>query len=147
MKLKIKKLHQDAIVPKYATAGAACFDLNAINVKIPTPVNTGGPITFDTGLAFEIPEGWVMMIFSRSGSGFGKDTRLANCVGIIDSDYRGQVRVKITRDPSNSEILVVSNGDRIAQAMLIPVSQVEFDLVEELSSTERGAGGFGSTGK
>lgn len=147
MKLKIKKLHPDAIVPKYATAGAGCFDLHAINVKIPTPVNTGGPVTFDTGLAFEIPEGWVMMIFSRSGSGFGKDTRLANCVGIIDSDYRGQVRVKLTRDPSNSEVLIVSNGDRIAQAVLMPVLQVEFDLVDELSSTERGAGGFGSTGQ
>lgn len=147
MKLKIKKLHPDAIVPKYATAGAGCFDLHAINVKVPTTVNTGGPVTFDTGLSFEIPEGWMMLIFSRSGTGFVKDTRLANAVGCIDSDYRGQVRVKLTRDPSNNEILVVSNGDRIAQAALFQVPQVEFELVEELSSTERGTGGFGSTGK
>lgn len=145
--LKLKKLHPDAVVPKYATAGAGCFDLHAIDVKTPTTVYSGAPVTFRTGLAFEIPEGWLMLIFSRSGSGFNHDTRLANCVGIIDSDYRGEIKVKLARDQANSDALTVSNGDRIAQAMLIRADQWGVEVVEELSSTERGTGGFGSTGQ
>lgn len=146
-KLKIKKLHPDAIVPKYATAGAACFDLHAVCVKITTPVHTGCPVVFRTGLAAEVPEGWVMLIFSRSGSGFKKDTRLSNAVGVIDSDFRGEIMVKLSRDSSNSEVLTVKNGDRIAQAMLVKVEQWEMVEVDDLSSTVRGAGGFGSTGQ
>lgn len=100
--------------------------------------------TFDTGLAFEIPPGWVMLIFSRSGHGFKSQTRLANCVGVIDSDYRGQVSVRLTVDAGGG--LSVAHGDRIAQAMLVPIPRVELIEVDELSDTERGAGGFGSTG-
>lgn len=85
-----------------------------------------------------------MMVYSRSGHGFKSDVRLANCVGVIDSDYRGEVKVKLTND--GNEYMQVNEGDRIAQAMIIPVEQVKFIEVAELSDTERGTGGFGSTG-
>lgn len=145
MKLKIKKLHKDAITPTYATSGSACFDLYAINEK---PVEVGVSVIIPTGLAFEVPEGYVMNIFSRSGHGFKDDLRLANCVGKIDSDYRGEVMVKLTSDKQGNNGLKIKSGDRIAQAEIVPVHRVnEFVVVDELSSTDRGAGGFGSTGK
>lgn len=147
LQLKIKKLHQDAVVPKYATAGAACFDLHACCPGT-TPLLMRNPgcvaATFDTGLSFEIPPEWVMLIFSRSGHGFKSETRLANCVGVIDSDYRGQVFVRLTVDDGGE--LSVAHGDRIAQAMLVPIPRVALIEASELSDTERGAGGFGSTG-
>lgn len=147
MKLKIKKLHPAAMLPTYATPGAACFDLYALpeNDKA-VPVCFGLPTTIPTGLAFEVPEGHVMLIFSRSGHGFNNDTRLANCVGVIDSDYRGEVKVKLTRDQSPTSYPIFKHGDRIAQAMVIPLPKVTFEEVQELSDTQRGNGGFGSTG-
>lgn len=153
MKLKVKALHPGAIVPQYATDGAACFDLHA-RMEKPweegevsyAQVNPGTPTVIRTGLAFEIPDGYVMLIFSRSGHGFKNDIRLANCVGVIDSDYRGEVQVKLTNDNSDGNFLTVKHGDRIAQAMIVPVERVELVQVDELSSTERGEGGFGSTG-
>lgn len=146
MKIKIKKLHTDAIVPKYATSGAACFDFHAIDCK-PTEICHVVPRTFRTGLAFDIPDGLVMIVYSRSGHGFKNDTRLSNCVGVIDSDYTGEVMVRLTSDSVQSDVLRVCSGDRIAQAMIIPVTQVnEFEIVDELKQTARGAGGFGSTG-
>jgi dUTP pyrophosphatase len=87
-----------------------------------------------------------MLVFSRSGAGLVRDTRLANCVGVIDSDYRGEVFVRLSRDMAPSEHLIVHEGDRIAQAMVLPVHQVEFEVADELSATERGEGGLGSTG-
>ena len=147
--LKIKKLHPDAELPSYATDGSACFDLAAVDVYPPMgrTVQVGDPAVFRTGLAFEIPQGWVMLIFPRSGHGFNNSTRLANCIGVIDSDYRGEVRVKLTRDYCNyTGLLKVKNGNRIAQAMLVRADQWAFEMVEELSETDRGEGGFGSTG-
>lgn len=154
MKLKFKKLHPDAIAPQYATAGAACFDLHALGPAEPTSdgalVSSCFPLTIRTGLAFEIPDGHVMLIFSRSGHGFKHSTRLANCVGVIDQDYRGEVLVKLTTDDNlhvnELSQLRVRPGDRIAQAMLVPIPRVELNLVDELTDTARGAGGFGSTG-
>ena len=153
MKLNVKALHPDAIVPQYATVGAACFDLHALMEKAwvegpeaSAQVNPGTPTVIRTGLAFEIPDGYVMLIFSRSGHGFKNDIRLANCVGVIDSDYRGEVQVKLTNDNSEGNFLTVKHGDRIAQAMIVPVERVELVQVDDLSSTERGEGGFGSTG-
>lgn len=146
MKLKIKKLHPDAILPKYATPGAACFDIHAgVLPDHQVFVAHGAPTIISTGLAFEVPENHVMLVFSRSGHGFKSDVRLANCTGIIDSDYRGELKVKLTKD-NLGEFLHIINGDRIAQAMIVPVDRVEFEEGEELSDTERGAGGFGSTG-
>jgi len=151
MQLKVKKLHKDAVLPRYASAGAACFDLHAIG-SVQLELNNSRTQRFRTGLSFEIPKGWVMLIFSRSGHGFKFDTRLANCVGVIDADYRGEVMVKLTFDgdmDGSDEVNPVpffGQNDRIAQAMLVQIPQVELVEVDELSDTVRGSGGFGSTG-
>lgn len=154
MKLKIKKLHPAAIIPTYGTPGAACFDLYAATVAGATNIGSNvwstDPVTCDTGLAFEVPEGHVMLVFSRSGHGFKDDIRLANCTGVIDSDYRGPVQVKLTCDRQDDEVSVpfhVKPGDRIAQAMIIPVPTIKFLLADELGTTDRGASGLGSTGR
>lgn len=151
MKLRILKLHPEARVPQYATEGAACFDLHAVieSACMEAEPRYTEPVTTRTGLAFEVPAGHVMLIFSRSGHGFNHDTRLANCVGVIDSDYRGEVQVKLTRDPRDEFVptLRFQHGDRIAQALILPIPRVEFEVVEELTTTDRGAGGFGSTGQ
>jgi len=154
MHLKVKKLDPAAILPVYATPGAACFDIHAL-----TPwgspdwdshearrVDGSSPQTFRTGLAFEIPDGHVMLVFSRSGHGFKNDVRLANATGIIDADFRGELMVKLTCDSDLSQELIVRPGDRIAQAMIVPIPRVEMVEVDELGTTERGAGGLGSTG-
>ena len=159
MNIKIRKLHPGAIVPTYGTAGAAAFDLYAATVEktlVAEPYEVGGdrydsyrddfPITAGTGLAFEIPEGYAMFIYSRSGHGFKHGVRLANCVGVIDSDYRGEVMVKLTTDDPDTR-LDIASGDRVAQAVILPVPQVVFEVVDELTPTARGTGGFGSTGK
>lgn len=140
MQVKIKHLHPDAKTPTYATDGSACFDLYAATAEFakipPIPTNTN----FSTGLAFEIPKDHVMLVFSRSGHGFKEGASLINCVGVIDSDYRGEVAVKMNK-PISAGV-----GDRIAQAMIIPVNQVQFEVSDMLSETARGAGGFGHTG-
>ena len=141
MKLKIKKLHPDAVIPKYATSGAACFDLTAVD-KIYDPAN--GIIEYRTGLAFEIPEGYVGNIYPRS-SVYKTCLSLVNSVGKVDCDYRGEVKAFfriVNRVPNDYEI-----GDRICQMEIVPVHQVEFEEVDELTLTERGEGGFGSTGR
>lgn len=141
MQVRVKRLNVTATIPTYATPGAACFDLYA-DGSSPQPDITQ---TVQTGLAFEVPQGHAMLIFSRSGDGFKRDVRLSNCVGVIDSDYRGAVSVKLRRD--SGEGLVIHPGDRVAQALILPVEQVNFVDSFELSDTERGSGGFGSTGK
>ena len=147
MQLNIKKLHPDAKTPTYATEGSACFDLYAVEVEPDTRLINGKPQSFRTGLSFEIPAGYVMLVFSRSGHGFNYSTRLSNCVGIIDSDYRGEVMVRLIRDTDSlTSPNFFSTGDRIAQAMLVPVEQVVFFETEELTETERGSEGFGSSG-
>lgn len=153
MNLKFKKMHPAAITPTHGTPGAACFDLYAATVagasKIGSNVWGTDPVTCDTGLSFEIPYGYAMLVFSRSGHGFKDDIRLANCVGVIDSDYRGSVQVKLTSDRQNEDHeppFFVKPGDRIAQAMIVPIPAVTLEEVEELSATERGTAGFGSTG-
>ena len=144
MLIKIRRLHPAAIIPSYGSDGAACFDLHAIVDDEPLEVRQGLTATFRIGLSFEIPDGHVMMVFSRSGHGFKSDVRLANCVGVIDADYRGELQVKLTADDGGK--LTVRHGDRIAQAMIVPIPSVRFEEVAQLSKTERGAGGFGSTG-
>lgn len=139
--LKLKRLHPSATIPKYQSYGAACFDLHAIDSGIIAP---GTAMTFGTGLAVEIPEGWRMDIYSRSGHGFKHGVRLVNCVGKIDADYRGEIKVRL--ENNGSEPFTVEAGDRIAQAELNRVYRTEFVVVEELSATDRGTGGFGSTG-
>ena len=153
MNIKICKLHPNATVPTYAHDTDACFDLYALTVDNAHTIGANlyhcNPVECGTGLAFEVPPGWAMLIFSRSGHGFNFDTRLANCVGCIDSDYRGEIKVKLTCDVERDEGMPMSvmPGDRIAQACILPIPRVSFEFVDELGETARGKGGFGSTGR
>jgi dUTP pyrophosphatase len=141
IELKIKRLHHDARLPTYGSDGAAAFDLYAINDGT---VPAGAAAVLRTGLAFEVPPGQVLKIYSRSGHGFKNGVLLVNAVGVIDADYRGEVMIGLQ---NNGFIYFdVKAGDRIAQAMLEPAPRVAFIEVDELSDTVRGAGGFGSTG-
>lgn len=147
MNLHIKKLHENAITPTYGSAGAACFDLYAVidNDVGADAILPGCHYVVRTGLAVEVPPGHVLQIYSRSGHGFKHGVRLANGTGIVDSDYRGEVIVCLHND-NPYDAFVINNGDRIAQAMLMPVPRATFHVVEQISITDRGAGGFGSSG-
>ncbi len=148
MNLGVKLIHPGAKLPTYATSGSACFDLYAVS-DIPRELYQGTSVTVPTGLIFDIPEGYVLMVYSRSGHGFKHDVRLANCVGIIDSDYRAELMIKLTRDESPGSWLnqfSIQQGDRVAQAMLMPVDRATLVEVDEVEATVRGMGGFGSTG-
>lgn len=138
--VKVKPTHSGAQLPIYATEGAACFDLHAHRIIDATEKTK----TIGTGLSFEVPKDNVMLVFSRSGHGFKGNVRLANCVGVIDEDYRGEVMVKMTKD-QEGEWPSLHKGERVAQAMILPVKQVRFVLAKTLSETERGDGGFGHT--
>ncbi|MGL4297316.1 MAG: dUTP diphosphatase [Aestuariivirga sp.] len=141
MKVNVQKLHPAASLPTYATPGAACFDLRTIeHGRVPAR----GSAKFRTGLAFEVPAGHVLKVYSRSGHGFKNGLRLSNATGIVDSDYRGELMVSITNDSATA--FEFEPGDRIAQAMILPFPQVELVEADSLSETARGAGGFGSTG-
>lgn len=141
--LKIKLLDDNAVMPYFATDGAACFDIVATSVK---PHGNGRIYT--TGLAFEIPDGYGLDVFSRSGHGFNYDLSLANSVGIIDPDYKGELMVKLKyAGPLSMAPDWPQVGDRIAQARLVKLVPTKLVQVDELSETDRGEGGLGSTGK
>ena len=150
MNIRIKRTHQAARLPEYASEGAACFDLYAATVNghsnLGDIVYPGHPVVVDTGLAFEVPEGYMLRIASRSGLAFkhGIDA----FPGVIDPDYRGPVKVllKCWHLDDDAPPMRIEPGDRIAQAYVCAVPRVTFAEVEELSATERGEGGFGSTG-
>lgn len=141
--LRVKRLYPEAKLPTYATEGSACFD---IYTYLNGDVDHGEPHVFSTGLAFDIPEDHVMLVFSRSGHGFKNDVRLSNCVGVIDSDFVGEVKIKMACDKPGWGLEINAN-ERIAQAMVIPVKQVQFEEVDELKITARGDKGFGSSGR
>jgi dUTP pyrophosphatase len=143
MKVKIKKLNERATVPKYQSKGAAGFDLHALDTVSVRPNTTS---LIRTGLGFEIPRGYELQIRPRSGLSAKTPLRVANSPGTVDSDYRGEVQIIIhnsSTNPINS--ITINEGDRIAQGVLVPVIQAEFEEVSELSDTERGNGAFGST--
>ena len=148
MDINIKLTSPLAKIPTHATEGSGCFDLYGTNTDH-IRLQEGWPVIIGTGLEVEIPPGYGMFILSRSGHGFKFDTRLANCVGFIDSDYRGEIMIKLTADAisNDRDSLLISPGDRIAQACILPIPRIGFNMVNALSKTERGAGGFGSTGK
>ena len=131
--------------PKYATDGSGCFDI--FSIEQDTVGLSNQTRIFRTGLIPEVPEGWVLLLFSRSGHGFKHDVRLANCVGVIDSDYRGEMKVKLTADSCG--YFTVNNGDAICQGLLVEANKWEIQLILDdavkLSETGRGANGFGST--
>jgi dUTP pyrophosphatase len=141
MKLKVQRLSEAALLPQYATYGAACFDLCAAESGW---INAGTQKSISTGLAFEVPEGHVMLVFSRSGHGFKSGVRLVNSVGVIDSDYRGEVLIGLRNDSPND--FPFEECARLAQAMIIPIPRVDLIEVNDLSETTRGTGGLGSTG-
>lgn len=141
MKIKILKLTEDAIVPKYAKPGDAGMDLTAISADF-SDLNY---LTYHTGLAVEIPEGYVGLLFPRS-SVYKTGQQLTNSVGVVDSGYRGEIMLKYTRNINETERVAYSPGDRIGQLIILPYPQVEFEEVDHLSNTERGSGGYGSTG-
>lgn len=140
--LKVKRLTDTAKLPTYAHDGDACFDLYADSITYDASNET---YEITTGIAVDIPVGYAFMIYSRSGHAFKHDMRLANCVAVIDQGFHGQIKVKLTHDRCIS--YQPEPGDRIAQAMLIPVPVVTFEEVDSLSESDRGAGGFGSSGK
>jgi dUTP pyrophosphatase len=139
MKIKITKLHPDAIIPSYAKSGDAAMDLHATELKR----DKHGNYVYLTGLALEIPLGFVGLLFPRSS--VSKTAMcLSNSVGVIDSGYRGEIMLKFRLLGDANPIYRV--GDRVGQLMVVPHPKVEFIEVEELSNTDRGDGGFGSTG-
>ena len=144
--LKYRKAHPRAKEPIWATTGSGCFDLHAFFEEgdLCKKVTTKGTI-ISTGLIFEVPPGYTLLLFSRSGHGFNHNVRLANCVGIVDSDYRGEVKIALIKDTPGKDFLVYE-GDRIAQAMLVPAVLTYLEEVQETTKTNRGASGFGSTG-
>lgn len=129
--------------PKYAHSGDAGADLRAcLNRDLRVPAH--GSATVPTGARAAIPEGYAGLVFGRSGLGCKSGIRPANCVGVIDSGYRGEILVTLHNDSKYD--FTVSDGDRIAQLVVVPVPSVRFSYVKSLDATERGEGGFGSTG-
>lgn len=144
MKVRFLKLDEKAIVPTYATvhsAGADLYNIPGSSVTIP-PHTT---VMIHTGIAVELPDGYCGLIFARSGLASKRGLAPANKVGVVDSDYRGEWMVAL-HNHSDVEA-TVDGGERIAQAVIVPYVRADFEIAESLSDTDRGAGGFGSTGK
>lgn len=139
MKVKFKKLDPNATVPTKATVGSAGFDLRATS-----RINQSGSWVYGTGLAIEIPKGHVGLIFPRS-SVFKTNLGLRNCVGVIDSDYRGEITFKFRPDAKYP--IVYNVGEAVGQIIILKTPTIEFVEAELLSDTKRGSGGYGSTGK
>ena len=145
MDVKVKCLSETARLPVYATPGAAAADLCA-DLAQPLTLEAGQRALVPTGLALELPgPEYVALVFARSGLGIKHGIAPANCVGVIDSDYRGEILVGLQN--SGDADYVIQPADRIAQLMVVPVVQAQVKMVDQLDETQRGAGGFGSTGK
>ena len=141
--IPIKKLRDGAILPSYATANSAGADLYAC-VEEPVTVRAYETVMIPLGYSMAIPEGWVGLIFARSGLASKRDLAPANKVGVVDADYRGEWFIPIHNHGRAPQ--VVYPGERIAQLVIVPCMSAAFTEVSELDETERGAGGFGSTG-
>ncbi len=139
--VKVKKLDPNAVVPSYSKVGDAGMDLTITNIK----ENTSFSITYGFGIAMEIPKGYVGLVFPRS-SVRNQDLILSNCVGVIDSGYRGELQATFKKTQGLDSISY-NVGERGAQIMILPYPQINMVESDELSETDRGAGGFGSTGK
>lgn len=139
MEVKIKKLNENAVIPQYAHPTDAGLDLVAVSKS----KDNDGNFVYGTGLAFEIPEGYVGLVFPRS-SVTARCMAMANCVGVIDSGYRGEVTVKFK---PYLFYRPYDKGDRVAQMIIMPYPRIDLVEVDELSESDRGEGGYGSTGK
>lgn len=144
MKVKIKKLVDNAIIPAYSKDGDAGMDLTAVSKTY----DRYGNMVYGVGLSFEIPKGYVGLLFPRS-SICKHDLVLSNSVGVLDSGYRGEVlfKFKETADSGENILHHYDIGDRIGQIIILPYPQIEFEEVFELSNSERGTGGYGSSGR
>lgn len=142
--MRVKKLRSNAIVPTYGSAEAAGADLYAC-LEAEVTVEPGKTVFVPTGIAMEVPRGYAGLIYARSSLGTKRGLAPANKVGVIDSDYRGEVMVALHNHGTQAQIL--ANGERIAQLVVTPVLAPSFELCDDLTDTDRGAGGFGSTGK
>nr|WP_276564918.1 dUTP diphosphatase [Brevibacillus halotolerans] len=136
----------DIPLPHYATSGSAGLDLSAC-IEQDITIAPGERAKIPTGIAVQMPDaGMVGLVFPRSGNAFKYGISLTNAVGVIDSDYTGEIQV-LLQNLDTTEPFVVKKGDRVAQLLFMPVMQARLEIVDELEKTERGAGGFGSTGK
>jgi len=142
--IRVKKLRQDAVLPARGTADAAGADLRAC-MDGPVTVRPGETAFIGTGIAAEIPSGWGGFVFARSGLASKQGLAPANKVGVIDADYRGEIKVALHNHSASP--VTVEPGDRIAQLVILPVLMADYVEAEELCCTQRGEGGFGSTGK
>ena len=142
MQVRIKKLHAAAVIPSYSKAGDAAMDLTAISID----KDDDGNAVYGTGLAIEIPDGYVGLLFPRS-SNSKTHLYLTNHVGVIDSGYRGEIKFKFRPINGFIDARVYAKYDRVGQLIILPYPQIELVESDELSETERGDGGFGSTGK
>ena len=140
----VKKLSPQAILPTYGSAGAAAADLYAC-LEAPVTIAPGETVFIPTGLSMEIPMGCAGLIYARSGMATKRGLAPANKVGVVDSDYRGEIRVVLLNH--GKEPQTVEHGERIAQFVITPVLTPAYEETEELTDTNRGTGGFGSTGK
>ena len=145
MKLFVKRLDPRAALPAYQTPGSAAMDLAAV-LDEPVTVEPRALVSIPTGLAIALPgPEWVALVFARSGLGIKHGIALSNGVGVIDSDYRGEIRVGLTN--LSDTPYTIQPGDRVAQLAVVPVLRPELEWVDALEDTGRGTGGFGSTGK
>lgn len=142
--IRVKKLSEKAILPTYGSASAAGADLYAC-LEAPITIEPGETAWIGTGIALEVPQGCAGLVYARSSLGTKRGLAPANKVGVVDSDYRGEIRVVLLNHGKVSQ--TVEHGERIAQFVITPVLTPVYEEVEELSNTQRGAGGFGSTGK
>jgi len=145
MNVRIKKLSENAIIPTYGTPFAAGADLYAC-IDEKTDIAPGETKMVGTGIAMEIPEGYVGLVFARSGLACKKGLAPANKVGVIDSDYRGEIKVALHNHNISGDALSVESGERIAQISIVPYLKAEFEECDSLEDTDRGEKGFGSTG-
>ena len=142
--IAVKKLRENAMLPTYGSAGAAGADLYAcLSEKV--IIAPGQTLLIPTGVALEVPKGCAGLIYARSSMGVKRGLAPANKVGVIDSDYRGEIMVALHNHGASSQ--EIAPGERIAQMLITPVLTPQYVQVEELTDTARGAGGFGSTGK
>lgn len=144
MKVNIKRLNEDAKIPTRGSSESAGYDLYAC-INSPVTIAAHSTVKIGSGLAIEIPEGYFGAVFARSGLATKQGLRPANCVGVCDSDYRGEYIVALHNDTDEAKL--ITPGERIAQLIVMPYLAVEFNEVNELSDTDRGEGGFGSTGR
>lgn len=148
MNIRFKKLNKNAVTPTYGSEHAAGADLYACfpnDCVCRTYINDHETVMVGTGIAVEIPEGYVGLIYARSGMAIKRGLAPANKVGVIDADYRGEIMVALHNHGVSAA--GVEHGERIAQLVIAPVIHADFEEVDELSDTERGNGGFGSTGE